>query len=269
MIDCHVHTALCKHGKGNIADYVSTAVKKKIEILGFSEHAPASYDINKRMTISETKKYFKDINYLKKKYEFKLKILSGLEIDYFTSKPNDSIKAAELFDCDYMLGSVHFISYNSRRISIWDYSYFQNIEVVQNYFDALNEAVTLNQFDAIAHPDSILRAGIKRERVLPLFKKLFKEMKRKNIAYEINCSGITKKSYNPILQTMVSGKQTFPDFELIKLANNAGLHFTIGSDAHEPDKLGKNVRFVLKKLKAMHIPKIAYFENRQRMEYYL
>ena len=39
-VNLHTHTHSCRHGSGNIADYMFWAEREKFDVLGFSEHVP-------------------------------------------------------------------------------------------------------------------------------------------------------------------------------------------------------------------------------------
>ena len=53
-IDLHNHTILCHHATGTIEDYIQTAIGQKIDIFGFSDHAPiANFNDGYRMDISQ------------------------------------------------------------------------------------------------------------------------------------------------------------------------------------------------------------------------
>ena len=56
LIDLHNHTALCNHASGTIEEYVQAAITQKIDIFGFSDHAPMNFDTY-RMRFDEMDSY--------------------------------------------------------------------------------------------------------------------------------------------------------------------------------------------------------------------
>ena len=54
----HTHTYLCRHASGEPEEYVKTAIKNGLKVLGFSDHVPYpftnGYHSGFRMEVSET-----------------------------------------------------------------------------------------------------------------------------------------------------------------------------------------------------------------------
>jgi histidinol-phosphatase (PHP family) len=247
LIDCHIHSKKSHHGVGDLEDYVISALDKGIKTIAFTEHGPFIYDKEHRLSEGEIKKYFKDIDFLKRKYSGKINILSGLEMDFTPSGENYVRSFLQDIDCDLILGSVHFIETKKDRVKVWDYQELQNKEIQEAYFLSLYLAAKCKLFDSIAHPDLILRAGIDSDSIKTNFFHFINILKENSVAYEINCSGLSKPSYNPKQDKMVHNMKTFPFISAIEYAKSQGVNFTIGSDAHEPDKIGKNIQSFLSK----------------------
>ena len=82
MIDLHNHTILCNHANDSMDKYIKKAIKKGIKIYGFSDHAPMNYDEKYRMSFDEMNIYENWIDKVKEKYQDKIKILKGYEVDF-------------------------------------------------------------------------------------------------------------------------------------------------------------------------------------------
>ncbi len=89
----------------------------------------------------------------------------------------------------------------------------------------------------------------------------------RNIAYEANCSGLTKSSYSAKQREMVEGLESYPNFEVLRYAFQRSVPIIVGSDCHSPDKLGANVKEVLNRLKKKGINKVNYFEKRELQDF--
>jgi histidinol-phosphatase (PHP family) len=111
MIDCHVHTKRCNHGKGDLEDFIISAIGRGIKILGFSEHAPLSIDPGMRLTIRGAQKYTMDIERLKKAYKNELKILCGFEVDYFRPVEKETLDFIRNINADSLFGVLRKTSY--------------------------------------------------------------------------------------------------------------------------------------------------------------
>ena len=64
-VNLHTHSYYCRHGEGEIKDYVSVARKKGLlKVLGFSEHAPLpdkKLYYGTRMEYSDLDRYERDV----------------------------------------------------------------------------------------------------------------------------------------------------------------------------------------------------------------
>jgi len=107
-IDLHNHTSLCNHATGSMEDYIKRAIELKIDIFGFSCHAPMDFEPEYRMSLSQSKVYEKDILDLKEKYKNDIKICLGYEVDFMS---NSKFLEKDILNSnvDYLIGSVHFI----------------------------------------------------------------------------------------------------------------------------------------------------------------
>ena len=82
-VNYHTHTALCLHADGMEIDYAREALSARLDVLGFSDHAPFPdnrFDL--RMRYRELDPYLQRIAGLKNRFHGRLKILAGLEIEY-------------------------------------------------------------------------------------------------------------------------------------------------------------------------------------------
>ena len=105
----HTHTYLCRHASGEPEEYVKTAIKNGLKVLGFSDHVPYpftnGYHSGFRMEVSETPLYVNMIAELKNKYKDQIKIYIGYEAEYypeFFDKMVENIKG-----CDYIILGQH------------------------------------------------------------------------------------------------------------------------------------------------------------------
>ena len=81
-VDLHNHTVLCNHADGSMEDFIKRAIDLKIDIYGFSDHAPMHFDPKYRMKLSEKNKYEHDVLFLQEKYKNQIEILLAYEVDY-------------------------------------------------------------------------------------------------------------------------------------------------------------------------------------------
>src|SRR3989338_9212022 len=205
MLDCHIHTFRCGHGEGDFEDYIDLGIKRKFRVLGFSEHAPFIHDQENRMTKQQMKDYFKKLAALRKKYSSNVLILAGLEVDYSVQGERFIREMLSGVKPDFILGAVHFVENGRKTTPIWDFEKMQHPDSQQAYFRQISRAISSDIFDTIAHPELLLRTGIREELLANNFREIIAQMIKKNTFYEINCSGLSKSIYSPDTGEMVPG----------------------------------------------------------------
>lgn len=100
MRDLHVHTDFCD-GTASPQAFVDAAIKKGMEEIGFSGHSYTFFDESYCIKKDRIAEYKAEIAQLKEEYAGKIKILCGIEQDYYSDAPTDGF--------DYVIGSVHYI----------------------------------------------------------------------------------------------------------------------------------------------------------------
>lgn len=125
LYNYHTHTTYCD-GKNTAQEMVQKAIELGLCELGFSGHSYTYFDLEPCMSPEGTELYKKEINGLKQKYKGKIKILLGIEYDYYSDEPTD--------DYDYVLGSVHYIFKNGEYLCV-DYSRQTQIDTVNKYYN--------------------------------------------------------------------------------------------------------------------------------------
>lgn len=96
----HTHTTYCD-GNSTPDEIVREAVSLGMQEIGFSGHSYTSIDESYCMSRECTEQYRDEISALKEEYAGTIRILCGLERDYFAD-PDD-------YDWDYVIGSCHYI----------------------------------------------------------------------------------------------------------------------------------------------------------------
>ena len=139
LIDYHIHSIGHddrEQNMENLLEFVKEAEKKGISEIGFADH---DRYLNKL-----------DLSIYKELQERspKVRIKTGLEIDYFPDKIEQIKKYATYFDYDYLIGSVHYINdwmfdsdKEKARYAEWD-----NDEMYAAYLHLIEKTVNLAIF---------------------------------------------------------------------------------------------------------------------------
>src|SRR2546423_15386905 len=102
------------------------------------------------------------------------------------------------------------------------------MKVWTDYFERLTQAAESGLFDIIAHADLCKKFGFyPKEDCTALFTRFLKAVKERDIAMELNTSGLRKEC-----------NEIYPSPQILRLAAQLGIPITFGSDAHAPDQVG-------------------------------
>lgn len=220
----HTHTALCNHASGEMRDYVEAAVKAGMKTLGFSCHAPYTFDGDFiswfRMRPGETEEYAREILSLKDEFADKIDIKLGYEAEYYPRHFGDLLERINSFSCDYIILGQHFIN------NEYDGSYcgaLRDTDELKHYVSQVSEAMRLGVYTYVAHPD-LPRVLGSMDEYLEIMSGLCKASVETDTPLEINLLGIQE------------GRQ-YPKEEFWRMVGEYGCPVVIGYDAHTPSSL--------------------------------
>lgn len=153
----HTHTTFCD-GKDSPEELVLEAIRLGCPEIGFSGHAHTAFDESWCMSVGGTKEYIDCINSLKTKYADKIKVLLGIEQDYFSDAPTDGY--------DYIIGSVHYVKKDGVYLPV-DESHEIQLRIVkehymgdfyafcEDYFALVGDVYNKTKCDIVGHFDLI------------------------------------------------------------------------------------------------------------------
>lgn len=96
----HTHTSFCD-GNDRTEELVIKAIQLGCPEIGFSGHSFTWFDQSYCMSPKDIENYEREIMSLKEKYRGRIKILLGIEQDFYSDEPAK--------DFDYVIGSVHYV----------------------------------------------------------------------------------------------------------------------------------------------------------------
>lgn len=261
-IDYHTHHERCGHAVGTLEQYIESAIAKRMEQIGLSDHMPllhvdpASYYPEMAMPMDELPRYVEECLKLKEKYAGRIEVRVGLEGDYIEGCEDQIASIVNAYPWDYVIGSVHFLG-------TWDVTDFRQvhnwegrsvIEVYGQYYDAIRKAAATGLYDFIGHIDAIKRFGYRPEEdAAALEEAALQAVAKHGLAIEINAAGIH-----------TAAKEMYPSPRMLQRANALGIPVTYGSDAHHPDRVGQKSEDAAALLRAAGYSELAVFKNRKR-----
>lgn len=234
MIVCqnlHTHTVYCD-GKNTAEEMIISAMDKGMTSIGFSGHTLTPNDTSYCMSRENTLRYAREISYLKNKYSDKITVYLGLEQDYFSVEP--------FVDCDYIIGSVHYVFKDGEYIPVdesreiltegvnrlygGDIYYF-----LEDYFNLAANIFDKTGCDIVGHldlPEKFNGDGQLFDRDNPRYKAAYKSAVKKLVSqgkiFEIN-TGAISRGYTEF---------PYPHENILKEIALLGGKVTVSSDSH-------------------------------------
>jgi histidinol-phosphatase (PHP family) len=262
-IDYHTHHARCGHAEGSLEDYVKRGVEIGLDHIGLSDHMPlihvdpAVYWPGMAMAMEELPRYVEEAFELKEKYRDRIGVRVGLEADYIEGHEEAIERIVRGYPWDYVIGSVHFLGE-------WDITDYRQTDgwkdkdpmaVYEQYYDAVRKAAATGFYDVIGHIDVIKRFGFRPAGdVTHLEDMALEAVAKAGIAIELNASGLRMPC-----------AEMFPSARMLAKALELGIPVTLGSDAHQPERLGQYLDEARAALKAAGFGQLATFEGRRRI----
>ncbi|MFJ7974583.1 histidinol-phosphatase HisJ [Peribacillus sp. NPDC096379] len=254
-IDSHVHSPYCPHGSSDsFEDYIERAITLGIEDLTFTEHAPLpegfidpTPDRDSGMERGHLLDYFRELGLLKERYKEKIRIKTGLEVDYiegFEAETKKFLNKVGKYLDDSIL-SVHFIRDENEWHCI-DFSdeMFNSIAkrvgsvdaVYSSYYDTLEKSIAadLGNFKPkrIGHITLVHKF---QQRFSP---KENYDQKLYSILDKISRQGY-ELDYNGAGAIKPLCLEPYPPERFVKYALQLGIPLRFGSDAHQAKDLGQ------------------------------
>lgn len=256
LYNLHSHTQYCD-GRATIGEIVKAAYYNGFKIWGVSPHSPICVDSPCNMTLGAVPEYIKEIENLKKDYDGKLTLLTGMEIDYLGKDFGPHIDYFQNLDLEFRIGSVHFVPTQEGMPVDCDGSagrFAENLRkhyrsdlryVVEKYFEQVLMMLESGGFEILGHFDKIIGNAIEADASLEnkdwyesLIKDVIELAVSQGIIVEINT------------KAFVSRGRFYPSERWWPLIKNAKIPIAVNSDCHHPDltNLGREEAF--KKLEA-------------------
>lgn len=220
----HAHNYLCGHAGGTVSDYAREAVKNGMRIMGISDHCLSPVNTYDPYFTAHNieKEYLPQFDEAEMLYGDEIKILRGVEIEYFEGYPDYYKKLADKLD--YMVLGQHMF--------MWDGQLYNSFvdgtddQSVAAYFDSVCAAIESGLFAFVAHPDLIFyRLNKISQYMVDAMEQTVKLAAERKIPLELNANG------------MRYHRNKYPTQQLVDLCKKHNARVVVSSDAHSPDSL--------------------------------
>ena len=228
-----MHTPLCRHAEGEPTEYAAQAARVGLTEIGFTEHAPMPGDDfdDWRMLERDLDLYIEKIDQAAVENP-SVTVRKSLEIDFVPDYEEWMRDLAKRFKWDYLIVSVHYLGgkWSFDHPNYRDSWKGRDVDAAwAEYYELLRQSAALGVFDIIGHCDLIKVFDDKPSGdCSAMWRPILEEVKRQDIAIEINTNGLNKPC-----------GEMYPSPALLEKAGEIGVGLTFGSDAHRPGRVGE------------------------------
>lgn len=248
----HTHTDFCD-GSGDVETFCRAAYEKGLVCLGFSAHAPITrktgFSSSWNLPEERLREYIESVGAAKKRWEGKLPVYLGLELDYISGLMGPADSDYREMGLDYIIGSVHYlIPPKGGPFTVDDSA--ENVDravkesfggdpagMVEMYYGALAEMIRAGGFDVLGHPD-VVKKNNSGGRLFSEEDAFYREKTariaaltaRAGILAEVNTGGICRGKI----------KDCYPSPGFLKLFRENGVPMVINADAHKAGDLDRH-----------------------------
>lgn len=233
----HTHTYLCKHAIGDVFDYIEQAIKLNYKALAITDHAPLIKSLtsilhSRRMSFAEYYQiYIPSLEEARKKYQGKIKVLTGLEVEAF--KEMSSYYPLFLKDVDFLVLGQHYIEKEGTYKSVYATLTEDEIKI---YGQMIVRALQSGYFKILAHPEIFSWNHLNWDQTCEEVSMMIIDAAIKNNVYlEVNANGI-RNCYqtNNVFLTNNKENYFYPRYEFWELVSKTNAMVLVNDDAHAP-----------------------------------
>jgi len=239
-VDNHIHTRLCHHARGEMEEYVLSAINKGLRKIFFLEHLEVGIDYFEStwLTDDDFAYYHAEGKRLRENYKGKISIGLGVEVGYNPRCVTEIEQRLALQKWDRIGISYHFLEsgsshlnmVSSKQINIDRLDQYGIDDVLDRYYKDLLDAVRILPGQVLCHIDAVLRHH-PEVKLKPshhgLLDELLDLVADKNMYLEVNTSGYKTKG------------EPYPSLAILKKAVKRDIPLVASSDAHCPEDVGR------------------------------
>lgn len=255
--DYHIHSNFSYDGQATMVNMCKAAIDAGVREIGFTEH----YDLHPGIA---SLNWFKlddwatELLYCRKKFAEKLTIRAGIEIGepHLFKKETQTILSRYQFD--YALGSLHWVEGRS----LFTEQYFDSRTpdcAYRLYFEEVERLTRSGEFDILSHLGVVARVGYdiynqyNPSRYEDVIRPVLYNCISRNIVLALNTASMSRR-----VKMIMPGETVLHWY-----VEMGGKCISIGSDAHEPERVGKHLDLALAMARSAGIKYLARFDHRE------
>ena len=222
----HTHTRWCRHGSGELEDYIRAGIAGGLQELAFTEHVPLPGDPDRhRLRCDELDAYDQELNSLIERYASVIRIRKGLECEYYPQLLGYYEDLRDRLGYELLILGQHTSTDRSL-----DYFGISRPQDIDRYADEVCRGLATGLFAFLAHPDVPIHSYRNPDApFLAAMTRIFRFCEEQDIPVEINANGLGRR-------------RGYPCRAVWELAREHKLRVLVCADAHHvPDLVCKSV----------------------------
>ncbi|MBK5211762.1 MAG: histidinol-phosphatase HisJ family protein [Coriobacteriia bacterium] len=255
LADCHMHTELCGHAVGTPTDMLRAVQNAGLLGAVMTEHLPLKPELDPEgiyaMRGDVDTLYVAELRDLRFDWDG-ADLVIGAEADWLSTDlawTAESVRQARACGVEVVLGSVHFLDGwafdDPNYLEEWDK---RDVDAVwEDYFTQWCAAASSGLYDVMSHPDLVKKFGHRASNEDDFYAEAARVAGQSGVLVEVSTAGWRK----PV-------KEQYPSVGFIKRFIENGVHFTLGSDAHDPAEVGYRLNDAADILASLGETRIAY-----------
>ncbi len=256
----HTHTTFCD-GSDSMESMVLAAMGCGFDTLGLSFHAYTPFDPS--YCIRDYYAYMREFERLKQKYDGKIYLLNGVELDCFGERPSV---------CDFAIGSVHYFCERGRYLHI-DHSETAFKKIISEYYGGNIFAACEKYYLQVAEMARDINPDIYGHfDYITLYNeggRLFDESDPRYMRAVLQA--IEALPVGAVIEVnlgrLYRGKGgIYPSERLIPILHERGCRFMLSSDAHKAESLGFAFDETCRSLKGLGVKSLVRYRGAQLVE---
>jgi histidinol-phosphatase (PHP family) len=259
IVDYHMHLRNEReeidHTVEAVERFCEAAAGRGIDEIGFSEHVYYFRQTRALWTVPyQTERCVYDLDsYCDAIVEAKrrgLPVKLGLEVDYVRGREGETQTLLAPYPWDYLIGSVHFIDGYGIDGPPPLMDAVGPKETWRRYEATLSAAAASGLFDTLGHPDVVKMFG-------PVLEWDWSDLVPAlgGVCLEVSSAGLHKPH-----------GRLYPEPELLRAAQEAGVPITLASDAHAPQNVGRDLDRAIEHARAAGYRTVTVLEGRRRRQ---
>ena len=266
LTNFHTHTTYCD-GECSAQEMLEAAIAQNMEAIGFSVHSHLDSEPDWTIDKKEMQLYVGELSNMQGDYEPKIRVLIGIEQDYWSREEDCDIEGIE-----YKIGSVHSLIEEDTTWSSVDYKpentatcrdkYFDGdiYKMVERYFELVGDIYERTHCNIVGHFDLITKFNnlpnneynlfidVNDERYINAEQKALEKLSKAPVIFEINTGGMSR------------GYTTapYPSERVLQYLGEHKIPVIFASDAHTTDTLLYGRDEVLKLVEKYNLELVNY-----------